>query len=34
MVLNNLLEEINEKEIFSFLEKNYIFDNGEWKING
>lgn len=34
MIMNNLLEEINEKEIFSFLEKNYIFDNGEWKRNG
>jgi 16S rRNA G966 N2-methylase RsmD len=34
MIMNNLLEEINEKEIFIFLEKNYIFDNGEWKING
>lgn len=33
MILNNLLEEVSEKEVFSFLEDNYIFDKGEWKIN-
>jgi len=33
MILNDLTEEINEKDIFAFLEKNYKFNNGEWYIN-